>query len=77
MSLKERVDRLPHYSMALRVKPYVGDALEELSKRMGVNKTAVIVLALRKLAKEEGVSFGEASIASQVEAPIAEKDETI
>ena len=59
MTLKETAVRAMHYSMALRVKPHVGQTLEQLSKKMGVNKTAVIVLALRDLANREGVPFSE------------------
>ena len=49
----------PHYSMALRVKPHVGKVLEELSKQMAITKTAVLVTALRELAKREGIPFDE------------------
>ena len=62
MTLKETAVRAPHYAMALRVKPHVGNTLEELSRRMGITKTAVIVTALRELAKREGVPFGEGEV---------------
>ena len=59
MALKETTDRLPHFVMSLRVKPHIGQALEELSRRMSINKTAVIITALRDLAKREGVPFSD------------------
>jgi hypothetical protein len=44
-----------HYAMSLRLKPFTGTLLEDLAKRMQINKTAVITTALRELAKREGV----------------------
>jgi predicted transcriptional regulator len=48
-----------YFQMSLRLKPHIANALDELSKRIGVNKTAVLILALRDLAVKEGVAFHE------------------
>jgi predicted transcriptional regulator len=54
--LKENDPRYaPHYSMSLRLKPSTGNLLEDLARKMQINKTAVITTALRELAKREEV----------------------
>lgn len=48
--------RLPHYALSLRLKPSIYRILEEASKKTGLSKTAVIVVAIREYAKKEGIS---------------------
>ena len=58
--LKENDARYsPHYGLTLRVKPGIGELIEELSKKTGLSKTSVIVNAVRLYAKHEGVSEKE------------------
>lgn len=48
-------ERSPHYAMTLRVKPTVGRLLEDVAAKTGYTKTTVLVMALRDLARKEGV----------------------
>jgi hypothetical protein len=50
-----------HYAMNWRVKASIGELLEATAAKMGLNKTAVLVVALRDLAKKEGVEVKEDS----------------
>lgn len=54
-------NRTPHYSITWRVQPSVGELLEATAAKMGLNKTAVLVVALRDLAKKEGVEVNESN----------------
>lgn len=47
--------RRPNASTSLRVPPHIGRLWEALAKKMGLNKTAVLIVALRDLAKKEGM----------------------
>jgi predicted transcriptional regulator len=49
----------PHYALTLRLKPSIGRMLEETANKMGMSKTAVLTIALRELAKKEGVQVEE------------------
>lgn len=49
----------PHYAMTLRVKPTIGRLLEDVAKKTSMNKTSVLVMALRDLARKEGVTERE------------------
>ena len=52
-------NRSPHVALSLRLKPSLGLLLEDTSKKMGISKTAVLAVALRELAKKEGVEERE------------------
>jgi len=45
--------------MSLRLKPSTGKLLDQLSEKMGLNKTSVITVSLRELAKREGIEVKE------------------
>lgn len=49
----------PHVALTLRLKPSMGALLDATADKMGVSKTAVLTLALRDLAKREGVQVRE------------------
>lgn len=53
---KDTEERGTHFSMTLRVKPQIGNLLETMADQMAMTKTALIVYALRELAKREGIS---------------------
>lgn|GEM_PF-5822551 len=57
----EKMDtsRSPHVAMSLRLKPSTGKLLDQLSEKMGLNKTSVITVSLRELAKREGIEVKE------------------
>lgn len=48
-------ERGAHFTMTLRVKPQIGELLENLAEHMAMSKTALIVYALRELAKRESI----------------------
>jgi antitoxin component of RelBE/YafQ-DinJ toxin-antitoxin module len=45
----------PHYAITLRLKPSVGQLLEDISRQMGITKTAAVSVALRQLAQRENI----------------------
>ncbi len=48
--------RKPVATTSLRVPPAIGQLWDDLAEKMQLNKTAVLVTALRQLAKAEGVA---------------------
>ena len=49
------MSRRPVATTSLRVPPTIGNLWDDLAKKMNLNKTAVLVVALRDLAKKENV----------------------
>ena len=47
--------RQPHYAVTLRLKPHIGQLLEDVALKTGQSKTSVIVSAIRAYARQEGV----------------------
>ena len=47
--------RRPKDTTSLRVPPHIGQLWDALARKMGLNKTSVLIVALRELAKKEGV----------------------
>ena len=59
MPFKDATSGRDHFLMSLRVSRRVGRTLEKLSEKIGMSKTAVIVLAIRELAEKEGIPSGD------------------
>lgn len=46
-------------STSLRLSDHARELLARLSAKLGINQTSVLELAIRKLAKEEGIDGGD------------------
>ena len=51
--------RKPVATTSLRVPPTIGRLWDDLAKKTSMNKTSVLVMALRDLARKEGVTERE------------------